>query len=318
MPGALPLVPQLEEQQVLAFERSEIAVGFFLDICIDDLKTLKAYYERALKNSVFIRMQNTMRVRQNDKYRIALEEEIARLESRWVLPLTKAFNIFESATQFTDVPPQDVETEDPGEGVEITDSADTDIQSKQKWINEPAVFQLKSVGVKPYREAMKKLRQLRHKRTQYRYLELYLLNLGRQVINLQSNLQLIIAVIKVVEKTRELFGDDNLANNPLGRIVKEVISSVDMVEAVEKLENLDLEVLLGPKGDGGPAGNETSQQPSANSVTGGAEASKQTDQRKDSGIKSTRDGETPPRTENPPTINPTGVNQKGQKAPRNL
>lgn len=257
MPGSIPFVPQSVESKVLDFDRSEIAVGFMLDICLDDLKTLQEHFSVSLRNSVFLRTQNTMRVRQNDKYLKGLEEEIAMLESRWVLPLAKVNNIFESAVEFTDVPPKEVQPVDGNSGIEVTDVEKTDVQAKRRWLDEPAIVQLKSLGVKPYREALKQLRQLRHRRSQYKYLEVYFINLGRDVINLQSNLRLVLAMIDVVIKARQKFGDDKLASNPIGRIVREIISDNTLDDAVRDLGKLDLDKILGDSTQGGPAGNPT-------------------------------------------------------------
>lgn len=309
MVGSNSLFPQIEEEKVLNFERSETAVGFFLDICLEDLKTLIKYYEIAMKNANFMRMQNTMRIRQNDKYLDALEQEIARLESRWVVPLAKATNIFQSATRFTDVPPQDVKPDDEDSGTEITDSEKTDTQDKRLWITEPAVVQLKAVGVKPYKEINKKLRQLRHRRSQYKYLELYFVNLGRQAINLIANLRLILAVTNVVKKFREKLNDDKLANNPLGQIVREIITSNDLDTSVEKLEQLDIDSILEDKGKGGAAGRENSKASSAQTNASGARNDVQTKTNQSTGVRPTT-GEVPERSGNGATAGPKGINPR--------
>ena len=63
MVGMLPLVPQIEEENVLNFDRSEIAVAFMMDICKEDLQLIEKYYKRALDKTIYTRMQNTMRIR---------------------------------------------------------------------------------------------------------------------------------------------------------------------------------------------------------------------------------------------------------------
>lgn len=310
MVGAVELVPQLHEQRVLDFNRAEIAVAFFLDLCSEDLDTLEEYYKRGLKNASFIRMQNTMRVRQNDKYRDSLEEEIARLENRWAAPLAKVTNVFESATRFTSVPPGDVKGATPESGVELKAVEDTDIQDKRRWIEEDAVVQLKALGVKPYREAMKRLRQLRHRRSQYRYLELYLFNLGRQVINLQSNLRLVLAVIDVIKRSRKILGED-FVNNPIGSIVKEIIAGNDLDDSVTKLKDLQLDKILGDKGTGGAAGTDGQEKPGDTaSQQGKARNSQDTVQDPSSGIGRSRGGSVPSAPPAPPTAGPTGVNPR--------
>lgn len=314
MAGLVPLSPQIEESKVLDFDRSETFVGFLLDICESDIDFLKKYYDVALKKSLHIRQSNTMRVRQNDKYLNFLEEDIARLENRWVLPLTKASNIFDSAIQFVDVPPKDVKPGAPDSGVEITQVKKTDIQIKKRWIDEPAIALLKGVGVRPYKEAMQRLRDLRHRRSQYKYLEVYFLHIGRQVLNLQSNLRLIIAVIDVVKKVRNRA---DLAGNPIGQIVKEVISSNSLDGAVDKLHNLNIDQMFGKGGKGGPAGNPDAASTSPMTRTTGQKDTTQPGTNNSDAMKRQTSGDVPGKTINPQSVGPTGVSNDTQRSPRN-
>lgn len=319
MSATIPIVPQLEEQNVLDFERSEVAVSFFLDICSADVDTLKQYYQIALKNVVFLRTQNNMKVRYNDRYLNLLEQEIARLENRWVIPFSKATNIFQSATKFTDVPPKDVSVKgsqnEAANDLEVTPVKKTGIQIKTRWIDEPAVTQLKAIGVKPYKEVMKRLRILRHKRSQYKYLELYFVSLGRQILNLQMNLRLVLALIDFLTKVRQKYGDAKLANNPVGEIVKAIIANNDLETAIQKLGQLQIDQMLGAKGGGGPAGNEKAQSTSSTTAATGQQNTTQTVSDNATGVNPVTGGDIPAQPLNPASVGPTGINpNQGQIA----
>lgn len=318
MAGSAPIAPQVEETNVLDFQRSRTVVQFFLDLCDSDLDTLIKYYNLALRNAVLFRMQNTMRVRQNDKYLTSLEMDIGRLENRWVLPLTKATNVFESAVKFSDTPPREIKPSD-NTGVEVVASNQSDVQSKTRWLDEPAITMLKAIGVKPYRNVMRRLQDLRQRRTQYKYLELYFLNLGRSVINLQANLRLVVAVIQLVKKVRNQIGANGQTSSSvdLGQVIDEIVSSNTLEDALNKIKNLNPTSLLGPSS--GPAGNPTAQPNSAAGDIANARQSNAAAVSAGSGIKAAQSGQIPTATPNPGSVGPTGINSNtNQRSARNL
>lgn len=318
MVGEKTLVPQIEETKIFDFGRANIVVGFLCDICMDDLKILQTYYKIADKNFGMLRYQNQMRIRHNDKYQSILEQEIARLENRWVLPLLRVNNIFESATMYTDVPPKDIKPQSEKGGLEITDTKKTDIQSRSKWMDEPAVITLKALGVRPYKEAMTRLRRLRDRRNQYKYLELYFLNIAREAFNVQENLKLVQTIIEVVINTRNEFGEDSIQGNPIGKIIEDIVSSLTLKDAIEKLKKLNLKDILSKQG--GAAGQKSTTSPADSATnTAGAREKLVPKTDKSTGLNKIVGGDMPTMAINPPMINPRGVNlRQNQRSPKSV
>lgn len=202
---------QFDEGDMFAFfENIETIVKFLIEgVDFVDLKEeLEPYYEKAVDNVLFYRVQNQMRLRANDNGLKNMDEKIARLETRWAIPFASIQGIFNAAIE--NVQEFEERTDELKKENKIDDKTQNQDEEVNKvepekrfWMDKPEIIDLLNMGQKPYKRAIRTMHHMRRMRSKYKYLELYLFNIQRDTIKLAHNLALILEIVRFIRDLRE-------------------------------------------------------------------------------------------------------------------